>query len=103
MGIVTSLMTDPQPLTFSDLKLLCSLSDGNLNRHLVVLQEAGFLDIEKEGAGRGSRTLCQLTRSGRAAFLQYLSELERVLADATTAQDHARRAAEPFRPGWSAS
>src|SRR6187397_3565067 len=86
LGIMTSLITRPEGLSFPDLKLLCALSDGNLNRHLAVLQEAGFVEVEKEGGGRASRSICQVTRAGRAAFLEYLAELERVLADAAAAQ-----------------
>ena len=101
LGIMTSLTARPEGLSFSDLKLLCALSDGNLNRHLAVLQEAGFVEVEKEGGGRTSRTLCRVTRAGRAAFLEYLSELERVLADAAAAQQQASRAAAQLRAGFS--
>lgn len=101
LGIMTSLTTRREGLSFPDLKLLCALSDGNLNRHLAVLQEAGFVEVEKEGGGRTSRTLCRVTRAGRAAFLQYLAELERVLADAAAAQQDAARSAEQFRAGFT--
>lgn len=101
LGIMTSLSTRPQGLSFPDLKLLCALSDGNLNRHLAVLQEAGFIDVEKEGRGRTSRTLCRLTKTGQAAFLAYLAELERVLADAAAAQQVVSRASTKFGPGFS--
>jgi DNA-binding transcriptional ArsR family regulator len=103
LGIMTSLMTRHEGLSFPDLKQLCALSDGNLNRHLAVLQDAGFIEVEKEGGGRNSRSLCQVSRSGRTAFLQYLAELERVLADAATAQQSMAAAKEQLRPGWSAS
>ena len=82
LSIMTSLSTQPQGLSFSDLRQLCALSDGNLNRHLAVLQEAGFVEVDKEGRGRSSRSHCQVTRAGRKAFMQYLQELQRVLADA---------------------
>lgn len=103
LSIMTSLTTQSEALSFSDLRSLCSLSDGNLNRHLAVLQEAGYVDIEKEGRGRSSRSLCRVTRAGRAAFLQYLQELERVLSDAAGAEPDAQRAAQKLRAGWSAS
>jgi predicted ArsR family transcriptional regulator len=101
LGIMTSLMTRSRGLSFPDLKLLCALSDGNLNRHLAVLQESGFVRIEKEGAGRNSHSVCQVTRAGRAAFVEYLSVLERVLADAAAAQSGAAGTTRPLRPGWS--
>jgi len=39
-GILTSLVAHPEGLLFGDLKELCSLTDGNLNRHLAVLEDA---------------------------------------------------------------
>jgi predicted transcriptional regulator len=85
LGIMTSLISEPEGLAFADLKELCALSDGNLNRHLEVLKEARFVKIEKSGAGRGSRSVCNVTTLGHTKFLEYLSELERVIQDATGA------------------
>lgn len=103
LGIMTSLTTQPDGLSFSDLKALCALSDGNLNRHLAVLGEARFVQIEKEGRGRASRTLCTVTESGRAAFLEYLGELEQVIADAAEAAKEPARTGGRLRTGWSTS
>ena len=103
LGIMTSLTTQPDGLSFSDLKELCALSDGNLNRHLAVLQEAGLIKTKKEGSGRSSHTLCLVTRSGEAAFLQYLRELERVIADAAKAATGHAGATAQLRAGWSTS
>lgn len=103
LGIMTSLMTQPEGLSFSDLRLLCALSDGNLNRHLAVLQEAGFVRVEKEGRGRGSHTRCFVTSRGRGAFLDYLRELEQVLADAARGCQQQAASNPHARPGWSVS
>jgi hypothetical protein len=37
LSVLTSLITTPKGLIFNDLKQLCSLTDGNLSRHLRVL------------------------------------------------------------------
>lgn len=103
LGIMTSLTTQADGLSFSDLRTLCALSDGNLNRHLAVLQEAGFVQVEKQGRGRGSHTLCCVTRAGRAAFLEYLRALEQVLADASHSGVQRAASPAPFRAGWSTS
>lgn len=87
LGIMTSLLSPPDGLSFADLRALCALSDGNLHRHLAVLAEARFVRIVKAGAGRGSKTTCHVTARGRQAFLEYLAELERVIADAAAARD----------------
>lgn len=82
LGIMTSLITHSDGLSFMDLKELCSLSDGNLNRHIDVLREAGYVRIEKEGAGRNAKSTCFATSLGVKSFQVYLSELERVIEDA---------------------
>lgn len=82
LSILTSLATHREGLVFSDLKELCALTDGNLSRHLDVLKGAGLVEIWKGSDGRRPKTLVQLTRSGRARFLEYLAELERLLEDA---------------------
>jgi DNA-binding MarR family transcriptional regulator len=93
LGILTSLVAQPQGLSFNDLKELCSLTDGNLNRHLAVLADAQLVTIQKQqGDGRG-QTMARLTPSGRRRFLEYVSALESVVADAIAAerQSAARR------------
>ena len=47
LGLLTSLMAHPKGLAFADLKQLCGLTDGNLSRHLQVLQEAGLVEVIK--------------------------------------------------------
>lgn len=85
LGIMTSLVTHPHGLSFSDLKVLCNLTDGNLKRHLDVLEDEQLITLEKEQAGARSQTVCRLTPSGKKRFLSYLEELERVVSDASSA------------------
>lgn len=79
LGIVSSLSGHADGVAFSELKQLCALTDGNLSRHLQVLEQAGYLLIEKSSVGRRTRTHCRLSREGRQRFAEYLCELERVL------------------------
>ena len=85
LSIMTCLASHRDGLLFVDLKQLCELSDGNLNRHLEVLQEVGAVQLERTGAGRGSKTICKMTRAGRTAFSLYLDELEKALNAAAVA------------------
>src|ERR1700759_2890176 len=85
LGLLTSLIAHPKGLAFGDLKQLCGLTDGNLSRHLQVLQEAGLVDIVKGYESNRPHTSCRLTRSGRQRFLDYLSVLEGVVRDAAKA------------------
>jgi len=90
LGLLTSLMTHPKGLAFADLKQLCGLTDGNLSRHLQVLQEAGLVEVTKGYAGNRPHTTCRLTRAGRRRFLDYLAVLERLVLDAGKAAGRER-------------
>lgn len=82
LSILTSLITNPKPLTFGDLKQLCSLTDGNLSRHLRVLEEAKMVEILKGHDRNRPQTVCRITAAGRKRYLEYLSTLEQVVKDA---------------------
>ena len=103
LGILTSLSTRPEGLLFNDLRRLCALTDGNLNRHLEVLQGAGLVEIWKRFEGRRPQTLVRLSVEGRRRFLEYLGELEKVLHDARKARalERAEGAQPPLKPGWN--
>jgi DNA-binding transcriptional ArsR family regulator len=85
LGVLTSLVGYPKGLPFGDLKQLCGLTDGNLSRHLQVLQEAGLIAIDKRFEKNRPLTTCRITEAGRQRFLDYLAVLERVVRDAAEA------------------
>ena len=85
LSVLTSLITSPKGLTFNDLKQLCSLTDGNLSRHLRVLEKAQIVEILKGQDRNRPQTLCRISPSGRRRYLQYLSTLEQVVRDAVKA------------------
>jgi DNA-binding MarR family transcriptional regulator len=82
LSILTSLLTNPKGLAFNDLKQLCSLTDGNLSRHLEVLEKANLIEIRKGHDQKRPLTTCRITPSGRKRYLEYLSTLEQVIQDA---------------------
>jgi DNA-binding transcriptional ArsR family regulator len=98
LGILTSLVAHDGGLAFTDLKDLCDLTDGNLNRHLDVLREAGLVEIRKDSRGRRTKTVCRITARGRTCFLDYLVELERVVAAAAKAAKRDAAAVRRFSP-----
>ncbi len=84
LSVLTSLITHPSGLSFAELKQLCALTDGNLARHLQVLEENKMVRITKEGdSGRPQTTVC-VTTSGRKRYLDYLTILEKVVRDAAS-------------------
>jgi DNA-binding MarR family transcriptional regulator len=93
LGIMTSLISQPRGVVFSDLKELCHLTDGNLSRHLQVLHEAGLVEIWKGYHKKRPQTLCRVTDEGRRRFFDYINVLETVIQDASKA---ARAAAPGF-------
>ncbi|NWG24121.1 MAG: transcriptional regulator [Pseudorhodoplanes sp.] len=85
LSVLTSLVAHPKGLVFGDLKQLCGLTDGNLSRHLQVLQEAKLVEIEKGYDRNRPQTICRITREGRQRYLDYLAVLEQVVRDAARA------------------
>ncbi len=82
LSVLTSLITNPKGVTFADLKQLCSLTDGNLSRHLQVLEKAKIVEIVKGYDRNRPLTVCRITASGRKRFVEYLETLEQVVVDA---------------------
>ena len=101
LGIMTSLASRPAGLSFNELKQLCALTDGNLNRHLDVLHRSGLVAVEKGYEGRRPHTTCRLTAAGRKRFLEYLAQLEQVLRDALPSAAPARRAGDDWSAGYA--
>jgi DNA-binding transcriptional ArsR family regulator len=52
------------------------LTDGNLSRHLTVLEEAGLVTIEKRFEGKKPRTWIGAMKEGRRAFAGHLAALQ---------------------------
>lgn len=82
LSVLTSLITNPKGLPFNDLKQLCSLTDGNLSRHLRVLETEKMVAIIKGHDQNRPQTLCKITATGRKRYLEYLMTLEQVVKDA---------------------
>ncbi|MCC6779498.1 MAG: transcriptional regulator [Hyphomicrobiales bacterium] len=91
LGVLTSLVAHPKGLVFGDLKQFCGLTDGNLSRHLQVLEEARLIAIEKGYDGNRPQTLCRITADGRRRYLDYLAVLEQVVRDAADAAGKGAR------------
>jgi DNA-binding MarR family transcriptional regulator len=87
LSVLTSLLTHPKGLTFVELKGMCSLTDGNLSRHLSILEQDGMVVIEKGHEKNRPQTLCRITAHGRKRYLEYLETLEQVVKDAAKVAD----------------
>ncbi len=85
LGILTCLVAHPRGLAFADLKRLCSLTDGNLSRHLTALQDAHLVEVSKRFEQNRPLTTCRITDEGHARYLEYLAVLEQLVRDAAQA------------------
>ena len=79
---LTSLLANPGGLSFAMLRQHCGLTDGNLSRHLEVLEAAKLVEITRTVDDARPQSLVRITAGGRRRFLGYLSVLEQVLLDA---------------------
>jgi len=82
LGVLTCLVAHPKGLLFGSLKELCDLTDGNLSRHLQVLEDAKLIEISKDYGHNRPQTVCRITPQGRKRYLDYLVVLEQVILDA---------------------
>ena len=78
LSIMTSLATKVE-WSFQDLKSTLKMSDGNLVTHLRALYKAGYVSKSKQDTKGRPQTRYSLTETGRKAFEDYLSVLEKII------------------------
>ena len=78
LGIM-SVLAARSTVTFTELRSLLAMSDGNLSVHLRLLEKAGYVTVEKKFVGRKPQTTVRTSRKGKIAFDHYLSVLEHVV------------------------
>lgn len=98
LSVLTSLVAHPNGLVFGTLRDLCGLTDGNLSRHLQVLQEAGLVEIAKGYDRNRPQTVCRISPDGHRRYLDYLAVLEQVVRDAARAAKAAPRPLDGNHP-----
>jgi DNA-binding MarR family transcriptional regulator len=77
LGILVMLAEIPE-CAFSTLRDELRLTDGNLNRHVQVLAEAGLITVTKGYQANRPRTWLKLTRDGRRALRAELHALDQL-------------------------
>jgi DNA-binding transcriptional ArsR family regulator len=81
---IISALAATSPLTFTELKQLLDLSDGNLSVHARKLEDAGYVACTKGFEGRLPKTQFSLTEAGHRALRQYLDHMEAIIKHART-------------------
>ena len=85
LAIMSALCAADDGLPFTELRDSCGLTDGNLNRHLKVLDGAGVIRIRKVFVDAKPRTTVALSKKGLSRFSDYLEALNEVLVAAQAA------------------
>src|ERR1700748_1352796 len=78
LGIMSALAVREE-LTFTELKALFDVSDGNLSAHARKLEEAKYLTCSKSFEHRRPKTIYRLTPLGKSALNRYLDHVEAVI------------------------
>ena len=79
LGIL-ALLAPAEDVDFGFLRESLSLTDGNLSRHLQVLEDAGYLEIKKGFEGKRPKTRVAITREGREALDEEMKALRELVA-----------------------
>ncbi|MEV4459139.1 winged helix-turn-helix domain-containing protein [Microbispora sp. NPDC004025] len=64
---------------FRFLRDTIEVSDSLLSKHILTLEEAGYVRVEKTFVGKRARTWLSLTDKGRTAFETYMNVLRRIV------------------------
>ena len=87
LSALTSLSRTPRGCASAISSSCATLTDGNLSRHLEVLEEAGLVAIVKSFERNRPKTVCRITPEGRKRYMRYLNVLEQVVRDAAAANN----------------
>ncbi|GAA2055742.1 hypothetical protein GCM10009757_32940 [Streptomyces cheonanensis] len=79
---VVALLASTEWADFGFIRDSLSLSDSALSKQLHTLEDAGYLDLRKEGSGRKRRTRVRLTERGRTAFDGHVAALRAIVEGA---------------------
>lgn len=82
-------LPDREQIEFTRLKALVGATNGNLGAHITTLEQAGYIEVEKEFVAKKPRTRVRLVRAGRRAFDEYIAYLRDIV--------EAARPGEPSR------
>ncbi|MDX1442491.1 MAG: transcriptional regulator [Gammaproteobacteria bacterium] len=76
---VMSILAASDAVEFTFIRDRTKTTDGNLSTHLRKLEDAGYIQVEKEFVGRKPVSRYSLTDTGRQAFTAYVERLEQML------------------------
>lgn len=78
LGIISALAVNDR-LSFTDLRDLLALTDGNLSVHARKLEDGGYVTCTKGFDGRVPKSEFRLTGAGKRALERYLGHMEALI------------------------
>ena len=88
--------------TFTELKRVLRVSDGNLESHLKKLIAAEYVSDRKDSSSARQQTAYALTRAGQGALRQYIASLQQMLGISERTHASPRQAsAAKGRLAWN--
>ncbi len=78
LGIMSALAVN-ESLDFTALKEYLNVTDGNLASHIKALEKEEFIGVKKAFVDRKPNTSYFMTKSGKKAFEEHISALEKLI------------------------
>ncbi len=78
LGVMSILMVNDRA-DFLFLKETLELTDGNLASHLIALEKAGYIEVNKTFVGKKPNTSYVASTEGKQAFREHIDALENLL------------------------
>jgi DNA-binding MarR family transcriptional regulator len=94
---VLAVLAEAGQADFPYLRAILGLTDGNLGRHLQILEDAGLIRISKGYYRRRPRTWATITTTGRRALDDELASMRALMErlDSVPASPHPRTPQQP--------
>jgi len=80
LKLLTMLASSDESIPFTRLRDELEMTAGNLSIQLKTLEEAGYVKSDKYFADKKPRTDVSITQAGQSALMEYLDELEALIA-----------------------
>ena len=71
-------------MEFTRLRAILGATDGNLGAHVGTLENAGYIEVEKDFVAKKPRTRLAVTVKGRKAFANHVAFLRALIEDPPT-------------------
>ena len=89
---IMSMLAASAELSFTELRDVLGMTDGNVTTHIRTLQKSGYVAVAKSFKDKRPLTTCSLTAAGRKAFGEYVGLLEGIVKSAKRFEKKSKRA-----------